>query len=67
MMASEASGSIITLAKTPKIGTVLKYTILNAEDAINAAKLIAKLLIKEAPGSYQRHCVAESTGPSGFR
>ena len=49
MMASEASGSIITLAKTPKIGTVLKYTILNAEDAINAAKLIAKLLIKKLP------------------
>ena len=47
MMASEAIGSMITLAKTPKIETVLKYTILNAEDAMNAAKLIAKLSIKK--------------------
>ena len=49
MMASEASGSIMTLANTPKIGTVLKYTVLKAEDAMNAAKLMAKLLIKKRP------------------
>ena len=49
IMASEASGSIMTLVNTPKIGTVLKYTILKAEDATNAAKLMAKLLIKKRP------------------
>ena len=49
MAKSEASGSIMTLANTPKIGTVLKYTILKAEDAMNAAKLMAKLLIKKLP------------------
>ena len=49
MMASEASGSIMTLANTSKIGTVLKYTILKAEDVMNAAKLMAKLLKKKRP------------------